>query len=303
MKKYLSVLALCLLLFVCASCGKEKEEKSSEYFIACVNEAETRIEQVDYKPKQKEPQLEELLKKIKEIPKENDKKPLLPAGVKILDCKMDGKVLKVNVNSAYLKQKKSREILSRAGLVRTFVQLPKVKKVEIFVEGETLRNSTGEAVGALDQESFVENSGKEINAYHAADLVLYYTDESGEKLVREKRQRYYSSNVPVERVVVEELIKGPGVEGNFRTLPENLKILGITVSEGICYLNFTQEFLDSTLPVAEKIPIYSLANSLIETCGVQSIQISVNGENKKTFRETMRLDQFYQQYREEKEGA
>ena len=65
----------------------------------------------------------------------------------------------------------------------------------------------------MTQETFVENSGKQINDYKYISMDLYFSDETGEKLKSENRALYYSSNVPLERVVVEQLIKGPQESG------------------------------------------------------------------------------------------
>ena len=85
-----------------------------------------------------------------------------------------------------------------------------MSKIRILVEGLPLRNSQNEEVGLLDNDSFVENSGKEINTYENATMTLYFTNESGDGLTAEQRNIYYSTNVPLERVVVEQLGKGPG---------------------------------------------------------------------------------------------
>ena len=67
-------------------------------------------------------------------------------------------------------------------------------------------------------------------------MTLYFTNESGDGLTAEQRNIYYSTNVPLERVVVEQLVKGPAQAGHYAVLPPELKILSVTVSEGICYV-------------------------------------------------------------------
>lgn len=58
-------------------------------------------------------------------------------------------------------------------------------------------------------------------------------------------------------------------------------------------MNFDDTFVDGALAVQESIPIYSIVNSLIDACQIKQVQISVNGESKLTFRETMNLNKFY----------
>lgn len=45
--------------------------------------------------------------------------------------------------------------------------------------------------------------------------------------------------------------------------------------------------------VQEKLPIYSIVNSLTDACNLRGVQISVEGETKVTFRESMKLDEIY----------
>lgn len=292
MKKILRIPVLCLLVFLLCACENEKKDSDSRYSVLYVNTEETRVESVPYQPKKEEPTVDEFLEQLKVIPEENYK-PLLPAKVEILSYELSDGILKLDMNQAYEEQSNVREVLTRSGLVKTFLQVPGVNQVEILVDHEPLRDSRNQKIGPMTAESFVENAGKEINAYQHGELTLYFTNKDGNKLVREKRTLYYSSNVPLERVVVEELIKGPKEKDHYVTLPENMKILGTTIADNICYLNFDQDFLDSALLVQEEIPIYSLVNSIVETCGAQKVQISVKGENKLIFRENMRLDKFY----------
>ena len=145
----------------------------------------------------------------------------------------------------------------------------------------------------MDGDTFVENEGKNINSYLFTTLDLYFTNETGDRLKKEQVKVYYSSNVPLEKVVVQQLIKGPRQDGTYPTLSPDTKILGVSISEGIGYVNLDKTFLDQTLTVQESIPIYSIVNSLVDACHVTKVQISVNGETKKTFRESVDLDQFF----------
>ena len=56
--------------------------------------------------------------------------------------------------------------------------------------------------------------------------------------------------------------------------------------------------------VAEQIPIYAVVDSITTNCKVDKVQFSINGESDVTFRETMKLNQFYEEdlsYLEEKD--
>ena len=146
----------------------------------------------------------------------------------------------------------------------------------------------------MNSDSFVDQAGRDINSYQYATLTLYFTNQTGDRLIQEKRSMYYNSNVTLERVVVEQIIEGPRNEGNSAVLPSGTNILSVTSADGTCYVNFDRTFTDNTLAVQESTPIYAIVDSLVDTCGVKKVQISINGETNMTFRETMRLDQFYE---------
>ena len=114
------------------------------------------------------------------------------------------------------------------------------------------------------------------------------------RLVRENRRIHYSSNVPLERVVIEKLLEGPKEDGMLPSLSSNTKLLGVSIVEGICYVNLDKSFLTETMSVQQELPIYSIVNSLVDACNIHGVQISVEGDTKVTFRESMKLDQIYE---------
>ena len=91
-------------------------------------------------------------------------------------------------------------------------------------------------------------------------------------------------------MVVEELIKGPHTEGRYRTLPEDTRLLNVSLNENICYINFDATFLNNTLEVKEYIPIYSIVNSLSEISTVSKVQITINGSQDVMFRDVISLN-------------
>lgn len=127
----------------------------------------------------------------------------------------------------------------RAGLVRTFVQVPEVERVTLLIDGDPLKDSKGREIGTMTADSFLENSGREIYQYQYATLTLYFANEAGDHLVKETRRVPYSTNIPLERVVVEQLMKGPKEDGHYAVLPDTMNVLSVTTSDRIAYVNLT----------------------------------------------------------------
>ena len=96
----------------------------------------------------------------------------------------------------------------------------------------------------MSLDSFLENTGKEIMAYQYKELNLYFTNEEGNQLVPEARQVYYNGNTPIEKVIVEQLLRGPGESGHYATLPSDTRIVGVSVADGIAYVNLGKQFVE-----------------------------------------------------------
>ena len=89
----------------------------------------------------------------------------------------------------------------------------------------------------------------------------------------------YNSSTSIEKLVVEQLIKGPEKEGMLAVIPPETRVLGVSVREHICYVNFDQEFLNGAPGVTPEATVYAIVNSLTESGNVSQVQISVNGES------------------------
>lgn len=299
MKKIISALLATFLVLGLAGCDHlQGRQESQQFYLFYINKDLNRLEEIPYEPEsvETEAMIGDLIAKQAVRPEEDgDYILLLPEGTTILGYELEDETMILNLSSSYASMSASREILARAGLVRTFVQVPGVRRLKLQVNGSPLLDSSGREVGAMTRDSFVENSGKEINTYQSIAMKLYFTDESGSVLLPEERKVYYSSNVPLERAVVEEIVKGPKQDGHYPTLPAETNILSVTIQEGICYVNFDDSFTNSILSVQEEIPIYSIVNSLASVCHVNKVQFSINGSSSVTFRKNMKLDQLFEQ--------
>ena len=277
--------------------GEEQEQDSetAEYYMYYVSPKETSLEKVEYVPKERtsEAMVQEIAGRLSENLEEEGYLSLLPENVGIQNLTYEGQTVSISFNSEYKKMKNTRELLARAGIVKAFTQIPEVNYVEFFCDGESMTDASGVVLGKMDKNTFVENQGDNINSYIHTSLNLYFANESGDRLEKENISVYYSSNVPLEREVVERLLKGPKSAGLKPTLSSNTKILSVSIVEGICYVNLDKSFLTDSMDVQEELPIFSIVNSLTDACNVRGVQISVDGKTAVNFRESMKLDQIY----------
>lgn len=272
-------------------CGDEEEQ--SAYQIYYVNYDKGVIESEAFTPQSE--QTEDFLDEIgKKLGSEDDGVGLWPKDVLLLNYELLEDILVLNFNAAYRKMDTVDEILCRAAIVKNFLQIKDVRYVKIKIDGEELRDSRGNAVGMMGSSSFLENSGKDITAYQYTELELYFANQTGDKLVKESRKVYYTSNSPIEKVIIEQLIGGPKESGHFATISSGTGILSVSQADRIAYVNLDQRFVTETLGVQPEITVYSIVNSLIAAGNVDRVQISVNGDSKFTFKESVDMNQFYE---------
>ncbi|MDE6926069.1 MAG: GerMN domain-containing protein, partial [Acetatifactor sp.] len=113
-----------------------------------------------------------------------------------------------------------------------------------------------------------------------ARVKLFFASDDGTQLIAAYREKHYSSNTPIERFIVEELIAGPSgqVDGLNPTINPNTKIINVTTKDGICYVNLDENFLTVPENVSMEAAVYSMVNSLVELSNINKVQILVNGE-------------------------
>ncbi|MCI8861538.1 MAG: GerMN domain-containing protein [Lachnospiraceae bacterium] len=302
MRKHKRICFLCLLpvfLLIFGGCSSEKEkpkEDKAGYRIYYINKDETAVVTEPYAPKGDTTGalLEEFLVCLRESSGEREEKPAIPEDVVLLDYTLDKGQLSLQFNLAYLDMNPLYEILCRSAIVRTLCQIPEVETVSFMVGDSPLMDSNEIPIGALNEESFVENAGDEINTYTKTTLTLYFANEKGDRLTSERVEIRYSSNMSVEKLVVERLIKGPITKNAYPAIPSNTKIVSIATKDGICYVNLDDGFLGQGYDVLEQIPVYSIVNSLTEIPGISKVQILINGETNITYQESIRFETLFE---------
>ena len=293
MMKIIRNIAILILATMLAGCGTEKQD-SGEFGIYYVNYENSVIEKVEYQfeAQDMEARIQEIIEALSKESESGSR--VLPADITICGHEMQGDILTVDFEASYRKQQSVNEVLWRAAIVKNFLQIPGIGYVKFTVEGEDLLDSKDNVVGLMSSYSFLENSGKDITAYQYTDLELYFADRDGKKLVPERRTVYYSSNSSIEKVVVEQLIRGPKDLAHQATISSRTRILNVSVSDRIAYVNLDQRFVTEALPIKEELPVYSIVNSLISLGTVDKVQLSINGDTKVTFRDKIQLEQLFE---------
>lgn len=295
-----SMLCGCILIFVLlsAACGNQEQPANGKvYNVYYVNNEETKTLTREYISETQDTQvlLEELLKQLALVPSKFEYEAPLASGFELVGYTLDNGQLIMNFDENYKTMETVKEVLTRAAIVRTVTQIPGIDYVSFTVQGEMLADSSGIAVGTMSADLFIDNAGNEINAYEKVNLHLYFADEDGTGLVEENRRNVvYSSNIALEKLVVEKIIEGPVSEGAYPTVDPSTKIISVTVKDGICYVNLDEAFLSRQYTTSAEVTIYSLTNSLVELSNVNKVQISINGATDILYREKINLSEVFE---------
>lgn len=289
------LLLAALLSGILAGCSMKDAPKPSpdegRYLIYYLNTATTKLVPRVYETEttDKAALVDQLMEQFLHVPKDLDCQAALADKVAYQGYRLEEQVLYLYFDVNYTGMRPEREILCRAALAKTLTQIPGVDYINISCGDQPLMDRQGNPVGMLASGDFIMNTSN-VNAYEKAELTLYFADGAGTGLVAEKREVVHNINTSLEQLIVEQLIAGPGQEGHFPTLPSDCKILSVSVTDNVCYINFDSAFLNTTLPVSEYVPIYSIVDSLSEMTSVTKVQILVNGSQNVMFRDVVSLN-------------
>ena len=293
------IISICLcLLCACSSSQPEKavetEESAEDWKAFYLNEDNTEVVGEKIAPEKETLSMNALISAIQTEPDTQGLTVTAGKKTKLLNYRLENTQLVLNFDSDYRKLRASEEVLFRQALVYTFTQIEDVKFVVVNIEGEPLVLSDGREVGAMSRRSFIENAGKEINSYARTTLRLYFTDSAGTSLIRHDESVVYSSNIPMEKLVVDKIIAGPDSKECLPTVSPETKVNNVIVRDGICYCDLDSKIVDQAYNVSEAAVFYSIVNSLCEIRGVGKVQISIDGETDRPFRRSIMLDRAYE---------
>lgn len=295
MKRCLLIMTA-LILLLTAGCSSSGQEADSQYHAYYLNKENTRIVAKAYEPAHTDTEgmIDEMITLISTDAGSVEYRKPLPDQVHVVTYTYDGNRLSIYFDEAYGAMEVAEEVLCRAAIVRTMVQIPEVSCVAFYVGDSPLTDHSGNVVGLMTDESFVENPGEQINSIQTATIKLYFANAAGDGLVEEEQEVSYISNISMEKLIMEHLLTGPKTEGLQSAIPNGTKLVSVTTTNGICYVNLDEGFLNQSYEIQEPIVIYSIVDSLSEIPTVNKVQISVNGNTTGVYRDSFALDTLYE---------
>lgn len=294
--KVLAALGILLCILIIPACSKRTDVKEDAPFIYGLNAERTGLKKIRYEIKDKDPleAAKAMLKEMKTPATDITYTNAIPEKVNINKCELEGQILRVDFSDEYADIPKLEEKLVQAAIVQSLVKIDGVSALWMTVNGKEILNAEGKIAGYLNEDDYVRNTGESVSTYQTETLTLYFANESGDKLVPCDCSVKYSSNTPKEKLIVEKLLKGPKKGSGKPTLNPDTVLLGVTIKDGICYVNFDGQLLNAQVDVKPEITIYSIVNSLVEGTVASKVQITVNGEKNVKYKQMVDLTKPFQ---------
>ncbi len=204
----------------------------------------------------------------------------IPKTVEVTGHEISEGILSLHFSKTYKDLSNVSEVMLRAAVVKTMMQLSDVNAVEFFVENKPITDSTGKELGALNDETFLTSFGEETDDIEQDRFTLYYVSGNGKSLVKVESTFYYTSNTALESLVLAHLAEDPTKSGIRAANAPGVRVLDVSVSDGICYVDLDQNFLSQTTGISTQAAVYAIVNSLTEINGIDKVHLLINNEGE-----------------------
>lgn len=177
----------------------------------------------------------------------------------------------------------SREFTALSGLdltiacaciTRTMLELTEAQQVVIRTADERLDNNVNVTMSdelLLLTDDSLEKLRTTIN--------IYYADQNWRYLIGQEISVNLAAEDDICDHLLEQLATPPDGSGLLSALPKNTQLLGATVEDGLCTLNFSQEFVSNgwNENEAQRLTLLSIVNTLTQLDTIEQVEFSVEG--------------------------
>lgn len=203
-----------------------------------------------------------------------------PAGTSLLSWELDGGLLRLDLSAPYGELTGVALTLTDYCLTLTLCQLDQVERVSITVDGSELPQRTRQILTPEDAIfTGAEEEPRQITA------VLYFPRALGKGLGFEPRELTLTEDDDLYLTIAQNLMAGPQDPDLHTLLPEGTQLLGATLDDGICYINFSANFLTAAPPsqAEQNLLLYSIIDTMGNLSAVTAVQLLVEGERLPEF--------------------
>lgn len=288
MKKIVTFLVCTLLLvpMLLVGCSKEKNASDETVKVYLFNSTEGKLVAEDVPVvidanSPKEMIIDQVIKAIYKGAQAPNTQMNMPKDIKI-DIK--DKNVMISFSDSYNTLTAQEQIVLRTCFVLSLTDLDFVEGVEFFVQSMPIKNSNGEKIGLIKKSDILISAIDPQPPTSIQKITLYFAKQDDTKLYKEVREIQVNNNTPLERYVVEEIIKGPQTPGLIATVAPTTKINGVKTQDGVCQVDFSYDFKSKQYasPQSEKLMVYSIVNSLTEIpkTNIQKVTFLLDGKKQ-----------------------
>ncbi|MDE5864229.1 MAG: GerMN domain-containing protein [Lachnospiraceae bacterium] len=307
MMKRVCLLWMMLLAAVLVSCTREEEQTDelqalgpNDIYVYCMNLEKTDVVPVVYTVGRNNDLLENVTKVIRYLDgvetTANYQTPI-PEGITYLDSSLGDRRDNIEISFSVLYDSVNADSLLffKSCLVQSLLQLEGVDSVTIMLTDVANADADTATVSeSFDRDSFMMSFDDDSGYVQKGNILLYFANETGEALKEYSKTVEISNTTSLARLVVESLIEGPSRAGYQATVADTVTIRNLSVKDGICYVDLSEEFYDTNNPLKNDIIVYSIVNSLAELPTVSKVQFLNSGEKQQFFRESMPFDGIFE---------
>lgn len=212
-------------------------------------------------------------------------------GVVINDVNVNRGKATVDFGAGYIQLSSAQEVLLRTSVVKSLLQIKGIDGVMFSVNGSSLLDSDKVPVGLMDSSTILTDDGQ-TDIYSAKKKVkLYYTNETGDKLIPYLKELTVTDNIPLETQVLLALKNPPASKKNLKSpLPSDFYVNQTQILNNICYVDLSSEVEKAAVNVKEKVTVYAMVNSLTDLDTAYQVQFTIDGKKVSKLNEFENFD-------------
>lgn len=207
---------------------------------------------------------------LKSVPEDASLMAALPSSVDIVSADLSGRTVDICLGGAYADLAGMEKTIADSCIALTMCSIPGVDHVSI-------RTKNGPAGNLISSSDVLLTNTEKSPA--EAQIRLFFPREGSNVLSAEYRAVNISEDSTNERIITDQLLKGPESDGLYSAIPADTVVLSVYTQDGVCTVNLSEEFLQilEQSPGSTRLTIYSIVNSLTCLADVESVLISVQG--------------------------
>lgn len=222
----------------------------------------------------------------------NGFRSIIPAGVQILDLKLEEKVLTINFSKELLDINEKYEEKMFEAIIYTLTSIEGIDKVVIQVNGEVLDKlpNSGKSLPASLDKSFGINKTYDLTTTSDIDsYTVYYVSSYNDTNYYVPVTKYVNSNGDDKvKVIIDELSSSPIHETNLMSfLNSDTRLIDYNLENDVLKLNFNDSILNDSYSnkILEEV-IYTISLSLEDNYNVKEVSFLV--ENEEIYKKTLK---------------